>query len=97
MGPVIGIAVALMMVAAITLVPATLTILGRASFWPFRPTYLAVAERQTGTQTRDTLYGKVADKVLHRPMLTLSLTVGVLGFCIFGLYDSHRTFDRINS
>ena len=97
MGPVIGIAVALMMVAAITLVPATLTILGRASFWPFRPTYLAVAERQTATQTRDTLYGKVADKVLHRPMLTLSLTVGVLGFCIFGLYDSHRTFDRINS
>ena len=37
LGPVIGVAVALMMLAAITLVPAVLTIVGRSAFWPARP------------------------------------------------------------
>lgn len=97
MGPVIGIAVVLMMVAAVTLVPATLTILGRGSFWPFRPAYDGVSASSETAKPANTLYGKIADRVLHRPMLTLSLTVGVLGLCIFGLYDSERTFDRINS
>ena len=37
LGPVIGVAVALMMLAAITLVPAVLTVVGRSAFWPARP------------------------------------------------------------
>ena len=37
LGPVIALAVALMMLAAVTLIPAVLTIFGRRAFWPMQP------------------------------------------------------------
>jgi len=97
MGPVIGIAVLLMMLAAVTLVPAVLTILGRTSFWPFRPAFSLPDSSTPSALPDDTLYGKIADKVLQRPVLTLSITVAALGMGIFGLFGAERTFDRINS
>ena len=97
MGPVIGIAVVLMMFAAVTLVPAALTILGRNSFWPFRPAFSMPVSSTQSDPSQDTLYGKIADRVLQRPVVTLSVTVAALGIGILGLFGADRTFDRINS
>jgi len=97
MGPVIGIAVVLMMIAAVTLVPATMTILGRFSFWPFRPEFSGSVSSDEIGQSNGTLYGRIAVRVLQRPVMTLSVTIGVLGLFIFGLFGTERTFDQINS
>ena len=39
LGPVASIGIAFSMLAALTFLPAALALLGRAAFWPFRPTY----------------------------------------------------------
>src|SRR3712207_784944 len=39
LGPISAVSVTLAVVAALTFLPAALTLLGRAAFWPFRPRY----------------------------------------------------------
>ena len=39
LGPISAICIAFAMLAALTFLPALLVLLGRAAFWPFRPTY----------------------------------------------------------
>jgi len=65
----LAISVALMLLAGLTLQPALLAIFGRAAFWPSRP---------QGSGVRIGLWGRVAQRVVRRPALTL--LVGVLFF-----------------
>ena len=39
LGPISAVSIALAMLAALTFLPASLVLLGRAAFWPFRPRY----------------------------------------------------------
>src|SRR5690606_18661952 len=68
LGPVLAIAVIVMLVASLALVPAILTILGRASFWPFRPAYTPDQPVQA-TESRG--WSWIADHVLRRPVTML--------------------------
>ncbi len=58
----LSIGVALMVVAGVTLVPAVLAILGRALFWPVRP---SEGQRASGA------WGRLAGRVVRRPALAL--------------------------
>lgn len=71
MGPALAVGVALMLVAALTLLPALLAILGRAVFWPSRVEPQPVE--------RAGLWDRVGRFAAHRPGLTLGL-----GLLLFG-------------
>jgi RND superfamily putative drug exporter len=86
-GPSLAIGLAIMLLAALTLLPALLSIFGRAVFWPSHPT--------PGQQTIG-LWGRVAARVARHPVPTLlaglvlfgSLIAGLIGYRIGGFASS---------
>lgn len=70
LGPALAIGIALMLLAGLTLLPALLSIFGRAIFWP------------TSTRPREqvsaSLWGRLTGGLMQRPALTLS--VGIVLF-----------------
>jgi RND superfamily putative drug exporter len=68
-GPALAIGIAMALLANLTLLPALLAILGNAVFWPRVPT--------TGQATRG-YWGRVARRVVGRPVLTLVAGVVLL-------------------
>jgi RND superfamily putative drug exporter len=70
LGAPLAIAIAIMLLAGLTLLPALLAVLGRAVFWP---TNLEQRERATP------MWGRVAGRVVARPAVTL-----VIGLVVFG-------------
>jgi RND superfamily putative drug exporter len=84
MGPALAIGIALMLLAGLTLLPAGLSIGGRAVFWP------------TSTQKREnveaSLWGRLTGRLMQRPAMTLGLgvvlfvglTLGQLGTSLGG-------------
>ena len=63
LGPVAAIGIAASLLAALTFLPAVLALLGRAAFWPAVPRY------GPDRPTRNSLWGRVADRVGRRPRL----------------------------
>ena len=75
-GPSLAIGLVIMLLAALTLLPALLAIFGRAVFWPSHP---APGQRATG------LWGRIAGRVVRHPVPTLLLGVVVFGALAAGL------------
>jgi len=70
LGPALAIGLGIMLLIALTFLPAVLSILGRAVFWP------------TKTGKRDVkfgIWGRLADRAIKRPVLVL-----VIGLVVFG-------------
>jgi RND superfamily putative drug exporter len=78
LGIPLAIGVATMLLAGITFLPALLAILGRAVFWPSRP---RPGQAQGGA------WGRVASKVVSRPVPTL-----LIGLVAFGALASGAVF-----
>ncbi len=70
LGPALAIGLGIMLLLALTFLPAMLAILGRAVFWP---------SKTRGRESKIGLWGRVADRVIKKPVLTL-----VAGVLIFG-------------
>ena len=68
-GPALAIGIAMALLANLTLLPALLAILGTKVFWPRVPTPGPVSRGR---------WGRVAARVVGRPVLTLVVGVGVL-------------------
>ncbi len=68
LGPISAVSVTLSVVAALTFLPAALTLLGRAAFWPFRPRYGVEPTEGRG-------WKRVAALVGRRPRRVLALSV----------------------
>lgn len=87
LGPGLAIGLGVMLLAALTLMPAMLAVLGRAVFWP---------SKTRSQDPRIGVWGKVADSVIKRPYLMLglgviifgTLSLGVLGFKVGGFSDT---------
>jgi RND superfamily putative drug exporter len=75
LGPVAAIGVACAMIAGLTLLPALLTIFGRAGFWPRRA--LVQYDPEHPGVARQGLWRRFGDKVLERPLPALLITVVV--------------------
>ena len=71
MGPIAAVSVTFAVIAALTFLPAALTLLGRAAFWPFRPRYGSEPKQGRGWQRVATLVGR-------RPRRVLVASVGAL-------------------
>ncbi len=99
LGPVIAIAVGLMMLAALTLVPALLTIAGRRAYWPRQPRLDPEgAAAGDGEQAwKRSIYGRIGAVVLRRPRVALAATSGVLALLILGLLAFRPTYDQLAS
>ena len=90
LGPSLAIGVAVMLAAALTLLPALLAIFGRAVFWPSSP---AAGQDTMG------MWGRVATRVVRRPLVVLlggvvvfgMLTAGLAGFTAGGFTSSAPT------
>lgn len=78
LGPSLGIGLAVMLLAALTLLPALLAILGKAVFWPSK----------TNHKVKIGLWGRVADRVIESPIkmllvgtaILVALACGAIGF-----------------
>src|SRR5271165_1620296 len=84
LGVPLAIGIAVMLVAGLTLLPALLSILGRAVFWPAK---IVAGEPQ------ESWWGKVAQRVVARPARTLAIGLLVFGALALGaLYYSPAGF-----
>jgi RND superfamily putative drug exporter len=72
LGPISAVNVVFAMLVALTFLPAALSLLGRAAFWPFRPQAASEAPEQAG------LWGRVAGLIRRRPVPVLAGTVAFL-------------------
>ena len=95
LGPVSAIGVACAMVAGLTLLPALLTIFGRAGFWPRRAT--VVYDPEHPSAARQGLWRRFGDKVLERPLAALLATLllfacGALGLLAYKVDYSTTNF-----
>ena len=87
LGPSLALGVAVILMAALTLLPALVAILGRATFWPSRP--------RAGQQAMGG-WGRVAARIVHRPFLVLpagavlfaALSAGLAAFTVGGFTSS---------
>ncbi len=77
LGIPLAIGIATMLLAGLTLLPALLAILGRAVFWPARP---KAGEHQVG------LWGRVAGRIVSRPLPTLLTGLVVFGALAAGVF-----------
>ena len=71
LGPISAVSVTLAVVAALTFLPASLTLLGRAAFWPFRPKYGVEPAHGRGWQRVAALVGRRPRRVLAVSLLAL--------------------------
>jgi len=76
LGPALAIALVIMLLIALTFLPALLAVLGRAVFWPSKT---AKQELKIG------LWGRLADRVIKKPVTMLLIGVVVFGSLSLGI------------
>ena len=76
LGPALAIGLGLMLLIALTFLPALLAILGRAVFWPAKT---AKHIEKVG------IWGRLADRVIKKPVVVLVVGVIILGTLSLGL------------
>lgn len=96
-----GVSIFIMVLASLTLVPALLAIMGRASFWPIIPrtpgmlAERAQRKRHPAPASSKPSRNRIGSLVVRRPMLIIVLTCVVLGgFAVFSTQVKF-TFDKL--
>ena len=96
LGPLLSIAIGLMLVAGLTLVPALMTVFGRLAFWPFAPRF-EPDEIDHAHETAQGIWGRIATAVTNRPGAWLAGSVGIFLLLSTGLLGYSVTYDSITS
>ena len=87
--PAIAVGVAVTFIAALTLIPALLALLGRAAFWPRIP--------RIGQPSKHGAWQRVAGAVVGRPWRAVAITVAILGALAVGLTAYTPTLNFIDN
>lgn len=96
LGPLLSIAIAVMLVAALTLVPALIVVLGRFAFWPSRPVYEGASAARASHESNG-FWDRVASAVTGRPVAFLVTSVMIFGLMSLGMFGYRVTYDSISS
>jgi RND superfamily putative drug exporter len=88
LGPALAIGLAVMLLIALTFLPAVLAVLGRAVFWP---------SKTHATKLKIGIWGRIADKVIKRPVTMLVIGVIIFGSLSFGILGYKTTGFTNNS
>ena len=101
LGPVLAIGIAVMLLAAFTLLPALLAILGDRAFWPTNPVLVAgeggprrnlpVRDGGDPPPPRPNLWEQAADLVARHSRLLISLVVALLVVLSLGNLTNHES------
>ena len=101
LGPVLAIGIAVMLLAAFTLLPALLAILGDRAFWPANPAHLAEQgvpggaspnlRRRGPPAPRPSLWERAADLVRSRPTRIIVSVLALLVVLSLGNFTSHES------
>jgi RND superfamily putative drug exporter len=86
MGPILGLAIALTVVAGLTLIPALVVLAGNSIFWPI------AADKAT---RRSRLWQRIAQLVTARPVFSLLAALVVLVVFALGNMNLRQDFDNI--
>ncbi|MBP3962256.1 MMPL family transporter [Paenibacillus lignilyticus] len=100
-----SLAILIMMIASLTLVPAFLGLLGRASFYPFIPRTQEMAAARAkkkgkpapSPQTRPTLGDRLGEAVVRKPKRIAVITTILLVICVIFATQIKYTFDTLSS
>ncbi|SDX22500.1 MMPL family transporter [Paenibacillus sp. CF384] len=100
-----SLAILIMMIASLTLVPALLSLLGRASFYPFiprTPEMAAARAKKKGKaapalQSRQTLGDRLGEFVVRKPKRIAVITTIILVICVIFATQIKYTFDTLSS
>jgi putative drug exporter of the RND superfamily len=79
LGLPLAIGIAVMLLAGLTLLPALMAILGRAVFWPTKTQPSDGSGQADGSGPADGTWGRVAARLVRRPVRTLVIGVLALG------------------
>jgi putative drug exporter of the RND superfamily len=101
LGPVLAIGIAVMLLAAFTLLPALLAILGDRAFWPTNPALVAgqggprrnlpVRDGGDPPAPRPSLWDRAAHLVAGHSRLLITLVVGLLAVLSLGNLTNHES------
>ena len=94
LGPIIAIAIILMILASLTLIPATLTIFGRKAFWPLQPKF---STSDNSKHTSKNIYWKIGKYVLQKPRIILVICTLTLFIMIGGMNFYQPNYDPLAS
>lgn len=78
LGPALAIGLGIMLLIALTFLPALLSVLGRAVFWP---------SKTTKREAKVGLWGRLAGKAIKKPVAILMLGIVVFGSLSLGLIN----------
>ena len=90
LGPVLAIGIATMLLAAFTLLPALLSILGDRAFWP-RPQFRGSLVVPEPTKEPRNVWARAADLVRRRSWVLITLVVGLLALFSLGNPTNHES------
>ena len=88
MGPMLAMAIIVMLIAALTLIPATLVAIGRVAFWPIKNIH--PGNKQSG------VWHRVGTLISHRPGTLLAVTTVALIALSAGLFELTPTFSFVD-
>ena len=89
--PAFAIAAIAMLIAGLTLLPAMFALIGRKAFWPVIPKFGDVQE------DRQSIWGKVANKVTKRPVMYLVPILLLLLIGAWNVTNMKESYDLIES
>lgn len=88
MGPMLAMAIVVMLTAALTLIPAALVAMGRVAFWPMKQ--LKASDGQSG------FWSRVGALISRRPGTLLAVTVVAMVALSAGLFEITPTFSFVD-
>ena len=95
LGPVLAIAIVVMLLAGLTLVPALITWLGRAAYWPFVPRYQP--QQETETASVRGFWGRLGQWTVRHRIAAVAFSALLLAVLALGNIGSEPSFNFLTA
>lgn len=90
--PTFSTAMVIILLAGITLIPATFSLCGRRAFWPSIPRVVGVEDQKS-----ETIWSRIAEKVTRKPFVSGGIVLILLGVSAINMSQINYSFNLIKS